>query len=151
MSRMIKLGLSIDDDDMGLAAEDPQPFSDTIVHVKMAIDDMLNQLTAEKQDEDKHKDWCVAEINTNQVQTEGKEVEKQDVWALIEDLQLQINTLTRESDILKSEIDEFDLDMKHGGEDREMENKEFSSSRERFAVTTWPSGWWRPRIGALMT
>ena len=31
---------------------------------------MNNQLTAEKQDEIKYKDWCVDEFNTNQVQTE---------------------------------------------------------------------------------
>merc|ERR1719329_573712 len=98
---------------------------DAFVRVKKAIDDMITQLTAEKQDEIKHKDWCVDEFNTNQVQTERKEAEKQDLLALIEDLQLQIKTLTGEIDTLKSEIDELNLNMKRGGEDREKENKEF--------------------------
>jgi len=98
---------------------------DAFVRVKKAIDDMITQLTAEKQDEIKHKDWCVDEFNTNQVQTERKEAEKQDLLALIEDLQLQIKTLTGEIDTLKSEIAELNLNMKRGGEDREKENKEF--------------------------
>merc|ERR1719191_356429 len=98
---------------------------DAFVRVKKAIDDMIAQLTAEKQDEIKHKDFCVEEFNTNQVQTERKEAEKQDLLALIEDLQLQIKTLTGEIDTLKSEIDELNLNMKRGGEDREKENKEF--------------------------
>merc|ERR1719181_565043 len=98
---------------------------DAFVRVKKAIDDMIAQLTAEKKDEIKHKDWCVDEFNTNQVQTERKEAEKQDLLALIEDLQLQIKTLTGEIDTLKSEIAELNLNMKRGGEDREKENKEF--------------------------
>jgi len=98
---------------------------DAFVRVKKAIDDMITQLTAEKQDEIKHKDWCVDEFNTNQVQTERKEAEKQDLLALIEDLQLQIKTLTSEIDTLKSEIAELNLNMVRGGQDREKENKEF--------------------------
>jgi len=98
---------------------------DAFVRVKKAIDDMITQLTAEKADEIKHKDWCVDEFNTNQVQTERKEAEKQDLLALIEDLQLQIKTLTGEIDVLKTEIAELNLNMKRGGEDREKENKEF--------------------------
>jgi len=42
---------------------------DVFVRVKQAIDDMNTQLTAEKQDEIKHKDRCVVGFNTNQVQT----------------------------------------------------------------------------------
>jgi hypothetical protein len=98
---------------------------DAFVRVKKAIDDMISQLMAEKQDEIKHKEFCVEEFNTNQVQTERKEAEKQDLLALIEDLQMQIKTLTSEIDTLKSEIAELNLNMKRGGEDREKENKEF--------------------------
>ena len=98
---------------------------DAFVRVKKAIDDMITQLTAEKQDEIKHKAWCVDEFNTNQVQTERKEAEKQDLLALIEDLQLTIKTLTDEIDVLKAEIAELNLNMVRGGQDREKENKEF--------------------------
>merc|ERR1740117_1526038 len=98
---------------------------DAFVRVKKAIDDMVTQLLAEKNDEIKHKDFCVEEFNTNQVQTEAKEREKQDLLALIEDLNLTIKTLSAEIDTLKSEIAELTTELKRAGEDREKQNKEF--------------------------
>merc|ERR1719188_1911205 len=50
---------------------------DAFTRVKKAIDDMIAQLLREKEDEIKHKDFCVDEFNTNQLQTEKKEREKQ--------------------------------------------------------------------------
>jgi len=98
---------------------------DAFVEVKKAIDDMVTQLLAEKKDEIKHKDFCVEEFNTNQLQTEQKDRERQDLIALIEDLNLTIKTLTADIDALKSEIAEMQLEMKRAGEDRDKENKEF--------------------------
>merc|ERR1719276_365620 len=98
---------------------------DAFVRVKKAIDDMITQLLAEKKDEIKHKDFCVEEFNTNQLQTERKEREKQDLLALIEDLQLTIKTLSAEIDTLKSEIAELNTELKRAGEEREKQNKEF--------------------------
>jgi len=98
---------------------------DAFVRVKKAIDDMVTQLLAEKQDEIKHKDFCVEEFNTNQLQTERKDREKQDLLALIEDLNLTIKTLAAEIDTLKSEIAELNTELKRAGEDREKQNKEF--------------------------
>merc|ERR1711865_219233 len=46
---------------------------DAFTRVKKAIDDMVAQLTKEKEDEIKHKDFCVDEFNTNELQTEKKE------------------------------------------------------------------------------
>merc|ERR550532_2721141 len=43
---------------------------DAFTRVKKAIDDMVAQLLKEKADEIKHKDFCVDEFNTNQLQTE---------------------------------------------------------------------------------
>merc|ERR1719296_194394 len=45
---------------------------DAFTRVKKAIDDMIAQLLKEKEDEIKHKDFCVDEFNTNQLQTEKK-------------------------------------------------------------------------------
>merc|ERR550537_1970234 len=67
---------------------------DAFTRVKKAIDDMIAQLTKEKADEIKHKDFCVDEFNTNQLQTEKKEREKQDLIAKIEDLEMTIKALT---------------------------------------------------------
>merc|ERR1711934_890009 len=67
---------------------------DAFTRVKKAIDDMVAQLLKEKEDEIKHKDFCVEEFNTNELQTEKKEREKQDLTAKIEDLELTIKSLT---------------------------------------------------------
>merc|ERR1712048_446947 len=101
---------------------------DAFTRVKKAIDDMVAQLLKEKEDEIKHKDFCVEEFNTNTLQTEKKDREKQDLIALIEDLDLTIKTLTSEIETLKSEIAEAQVQMKRAGEDREKENKEFQQT-----------------------
>merc|ERR1712157_703085 len=101
---------------------------DAFTRVKKAIDDMIAQLMKEKADEIKHKDFCVDEFNTNQLQTEKKEREKSDLIAKIEDLEMTIKALTEAITKLKSEIAEMQLQMKRAGEDREEENKEFQTT-----------------------
>jgi len=98
---------------------------DAFTRVKKAIDDMIAQLLKEKEDEIKHKDFCVDEFNTNQLQTEKKEREKQDLIAKIEDLELTIKTLHEEIENLKAEIAEMQVQLKRAGENREKENREF--------------------------
>jgi hypothetical protein len=101
---------------------------DAFEKVKTAIDDMVSQLLKEKEDEIKHKDFCVEEFNTNQLQTEEKEREKSDLIAKIEDLEMTIKTLSADIDRLKSEIKESQVQMKRAGEDREKQNKEFQQT-----------------------
>merc|ERR1719331_422295 len=98
---------------------------DAFTKVKAAIDDMITTLTKEQADEEKHKDFCNDELNTNQLQTEKKEREKVTLEATIEDLKAEIETLTKEIKQLKADIAENQLQMKRAGEDREIENKEF--------------------------
>merc|ERR1711966_174968 len=98
---------------------------DAFTRVKKAIDDMVAQLLKEKEDEIKHKDFCVDEFNTNELQTEKKERAKEDLTAKIEDLELTIKALTEAIDTLKSEVAEMQVQLKRAGEDREKENKEF--------------------------
>ena len=49
---------------------------DAFVRVKKAIDDMIGQLTAEKNDELKLKDFCINAFNQNQVHTEKNDAAK---------------------------------------------------------------------------
>merc|ERR1711935_886490 len=77
---------------------------DAFTRVKKAIDDMVAQLLKEKEDEIKHKDFCVEEFNSNELQTEKKHREKSDLIAKIEDLELTIKQLTEAIDQLKAEI-----------------------------------------------
>merc|ERR1719353_406088 len=80
---------------------------DAFTRVKKAIDDMVAQLTKEKADEIKHKDFCVDEFNTNELQTEKKDRAKQDLSAKIEDLENTIKSLTDAINQLKSEVAEM--------------------------------------------
>merc|ERR1712179_507123 len=89
---------------------------DAFTRVKKAIDDMIAQLLKEKADEIKHKDFCVDEFNTNQLQTEKKEREKSDLIAKIEDLEMTIKALTEAFDKLKAEIAEMQVQLKRAGE-----------------------------------
>merc|ERR1711943_158461 len=98
---------------------------DAFTRVKKAIDDMVAQLLKEKEDEIKHKDFCVEEFNSNELQTEKKEREKADLIAKIEDLEMTIKQLTEAIDKLKAEIAEMQVQLKRAGEDRKKENKEF--------------------------
>merc|ERR1711861_28664 len=82
---------------------------DAFTRVKKAIDDMVAQLLKEKEDEIKHKDFCVSEFNTNELQTEKKEREKADLIAKIEDLELTIRQLTEAIEQLKAEIAEMQV------------------------------------------
>merc|ERR1719211_770409 len=98
---------------------------DAFTRVKKAIDDMIAQLLKEKEDEIKHKDFCVDEFNANQLETETKEREKKDLIAHIEELEATINALAEAIATLKSEIAEMQVQLKRAGEDREKQNKEF--------------------------
>jgi len=101
---------------------------DAFTRVKKAIDDMVAQLLKEKEDEIKHKDFCVDEFNTNELQTEKKERAKADLIAKIEDLEMNIDSLTKAIDQLKSEVAEMQVQLKRAGEDREKQNKEFQTT-----------------------
>jgi hypothetical protein len=98
---------------------------DAFTRVKKAIDDMIAQMLKEKEDEIKHKDFCTDEFNANQLQTEKKDREKQDLIAKIEGLQSAIKALAEAIQTLKAEIAEMQVQLKRAGEDREKQNKEF--------------------------
>eukprot|EP00927_Polykrikos_kofoidii_P011130 TRINITY_DN1469_c0_g1_i1.p1 TRINITY_DN1469_c0_g1~~TRINITY_DN1469_c0_g1_i1.p1 ORF type:complete len:404 (-),score=111.48 TRINITY_DN1469_c0_g1_i1:95-1219(-) len=111
-----------------LAALAMQVRLDAFTRVKKAIDDMIAQLSVEKADEIKHKDFCVDEFNKNQLQTEKKERKKEDLIAQIDDLEATISKLTTDIESLKAQIREMQVQMKRAGEDRESQNKEFQTT-----------------------
>merc|ERR1719416_278427 len=101
---------------------------DAFTRVKKAIDEMVANLLKEKADEIKHKDFCVDEFNTNQVETERKEREKKDLINKIETLALKIKELTEAIATLEKEIAEMQVQLKRAGEDRELQNKEYQQT-----------------------
>ncbi|CAK0799597.1 unnamed protein product [Prorocentrum cordatum] len=98
---------------------------DAFERVKKAIDDMIAALLQEKEDEIKHKDFCVDELNQNQLQTEKKERDKSDTETKIAQLEATIQKLSEEIEALKAEIAEMQVQLKRAGEDREAANKAF--------------------------
>jgi len=98
---------------------------DAFTRVKKAIDDMVAQLLKERADEIKHRDFCTSELNENELQTEKKEREKNDLLTKIDNLETHIKELTEALDQLKAEIKEIQVQLKRAGEDREKQNKEF--------------------------
>merc|ERR1719375_1026213 len=98
---------------------------DAFTKVKKSISDMVDKLIKEKEDEIKHKDFCIEELNNNERDTEMAERDKADSEAKIDDLAMQIDTLAKEIEVLKAEVAELQVQMKRAGEDREKQNKEF--------------------------
>ena len=76
------------------------------------------QLGKEK-DEIKHKDFCTAGYNKNQLESEKKERERQYLEARIEDLELTIKTLTDQIDALK-DIPPIELVARNGKSARKL-------------------------------
>merc|ERR1719389_1052762 len=68
---------------------------DAFSKVKKSIEDMVTNLVKEKEDEIKHKDFCVEEINNNEREIESKERDKSDVQAKIDDFTMSIDQLTK--------------------------------------------------------
>jgi len=100
---------------------------DSFTRVKAAIDEMVKALLEEKAAEIKHKDFCVKELNENELETEKKEREKQELTAKIETLDSLIADLTSTLEARKSEIASLTKEIKMAGEDREKENMEFQA------------------------
>merc|ERR1740133_277164 len=101
---------------------------DAFTKVKKSIQDMVDKLIKEKEDEIKHKDFCIEELNNNERDTEMKERDRADLEAKIEDLASQIDTLAKPIEVLKAEVGELQVQMKRAGEDREKMNKEFQTT-----------------------
>jgi len=98
---------------------------DAFERVKKAIDDMVAALLKEREDEIKHKDFCVNELNENQLETEQKERDKSDTELLISELEAHIKKLAEEIEALKGEVAEAQLQLKTAGEQRDEANREF--------------------------
>jgi len=82
-------------------------------------------LAKEQEDEVKHKDFCVEEINTNEKETQDKEQEKGTLEATIETLSENIAKLKKKIEELKATIADLQIQLKRASEDREKENSEF--------------------------
>merc|ERR1719395_215267 len=112
-----KAALKYQDPDLSLLATKAR--IDAFTEVKAKIQDMVDKLVKEKEDEIKKKDFCIAEINTIEADTEQKQRDKGDLEAKIDDLTTTVATLAKDIETLKAEVAEMAVQLKRAGENRE--------------------------------
>merc|ERR1719171_69498 len=101
---------------------------DAFTKVKKAIDDMVAALLQEKEDEIKHKDFCIDGLHENEKETTEQERNKSDLIAKIDELAARITSLANAIAELTSQIEEAQVQLKRAGEDREKQNLEFQKT-----------------------
>merc|ERR1719311_964350 len=89
--------------------------TDVFAKVNKAIDDMLVQLKTEQDDERKHKDWCISELNSNDKQTTDAYDAQDSLATTLEELTLEVKKLNEEIAASKKQIADTLLEMKHAG------------------------------------
>jgi len=103
---------------------------DAFTKVKKAIDDMVTALLKEKEDEIKHRDFCVESFHENEKNTNEQERNKSDLLAKIDELDARIKSLAAAIKDLEDQIAEAQVQLKRAGEDREKQNLEFQKTVE---------------------
>jgi hypothetical protein len=98
---------------------------DPFPRVKKAIDDMIASLLEEKEDEIKHKDYCLEEFQKNELEVQKKDHTKTDLVSKIAGLKQSITEADSAIKKLDLEIADLKTQAQRAKEDREAEKKEF--------------------------
>merc|ERR1719329_1834639 len=93
--------------------------------VKAMMDKMIAELKKQQKEEVEKHDACTKDLQENEMELMTKDKEKEDLVALIKDLEAQIKQLTKDIEDLKASIDFAKVELKRAGEDRKTENKEY--------------------------
>merc|ERR1719162_1649665 len=101
---------------------------DAFTKVKAAIDKMIKEMIEQKKGEIVQKDFCVDELNKNELLNEKQVHKKSDSESKIAGLDTTIKELTELLSTLNSEIAEMNVQIKRSGEDRELVNKDFQAT-----------------------
>jgi hypothetical protein len=101
---------------------------DAFTKVKAAIDEMVAALLKEKDDEIKHRDFCISSFHNNEKETTHESRNKADLEAKIDELTSQIASLSAAIKDLQDQIAETEKQLKRAGEDREKQNAEFQAT-----------------------
>merc|ERR1719333_1540588 len=91
---------------------------DAFTQVKETLQGMIDKLLKEKEDDIKHKDYCVDSLNQNERTTAQTQRTKEASLAKIDDLEMTIDTLTKAIETLKADIQALMVEMKRAGENR---------------------------------
>merc|ERR1719482_1530203 len=98
---------------------------DAFTKVIEMIDKMIVELKDQQQDEVKHRDFCIAELNKNTLQMDEAHAKRESLEANIADLEATIKKLAENIETTKKEIAEMEVEMKRAGEDRAAENADY--------------------------
>merc|ERR1719191_2325466 len=103
---------------------------DAFSKVKENIDDMVEKLKIESKDEVKDRDFCIAELNTNDRQAAAKADAKADLEAKIAQLESDIADFAASIKALSDEVTSTQVEMMKASKNREAQNKEFQMTIE---------------------
>eukprot|EP00933_Yihiella_yeosuensis_P069500 TRINITY_DN760_c0_g1_i3.p1 TRINITY_DN760_c0_g1~~TRINITY_DN760_c0_g1_i3.p1 ORF type:complete len:684 (-),score=251.89 TRINITY_DN760_c0_g1_i3:195-2246(-) len=92
--------------------------------VKKAINEMVEALKIEQSNEVKKRDYCIKELNNNELGTQDKTQTKETLTAQIAELTAAMNSAKQQADSLQSEVSEMEEQVKLASQNREAENKE---------------------------
>merc|ERR1740117_1221778 len=108
--------------------------------VKAMMDKMIAELKKQQKEEVEKHDTCNKDIDENEDETRVKDKEKEDLVALIKDLEAQIKRLTKDIEDLEASIAWAHVELKRASEDRKTENKEYqqvvANQRATVAILT---------------
>lgn len=98
---------------------------DQFLRVKKAIDDLVSALLEEKDEEIKHRDYCIEELNLNERATEKEIHTKATLETKIDGLETELATYNGTVQQLEAEIVELQTERQRAKEDREAETAEY--------------------------
>jgi len=101
---------------------------DAFTKVKELIDKMVTELTKQQKDEVDHRDYCIAELNSNKRSTDAAYDKKASLEAKMADLKKTIEKLTTDIDASKKAVAEAMNQMKRASETREADNADFQTT-----------------------
>merc|ERR1719235_2118982 len=102
--------------------------SDVFAKIKEAIDAMIKELKQQQADEVKHKDFCIQELNQNEMQTENTEDDKKATETHLEKLKLLVENVDSEIASSKAAVDSALVELKQAAENRAKENGDFKAT-----------------------
>merc|ERR1719217_440274 len=101
---------------------------DGFVKVKKAINEMIDDLKTQQADEVKHKDFCTAELQKNDMDTIAKTDEKKDLDAKIALLTENLASIVDEIAKTKAALKQTKVELMSASMDRVAENKAFQDA-----------------------
>merc|ERR1719428_1947393 len=101
---------------------------DAFTKVKALIDKMVAELTKQQKDEVDHRDYCIAELNSNKRSTTAAYDKKESLEAQMADLKKTIEKLSKDIDASKKAVAEAMNQMKRASETREADNADFQTT-----------------------